>query len=73
MIYEVDTLKLKSKIVLKGYNITTFANKLGISRDTLSKILNGKKPTYPIMDIIINELDLEKHEIAEIFFKQKLT
>ena len=73
MTYEVDTLLLKSKIVLKGYNTVTFSAKIGISRNTLSGILNGKKPTYTIMDTIINELNLENEEAANVFFKKKLT
>lgn len=64
----VNILKLKSIMALKGFNITTLSEKMGISRNTLSAIFNGKNPSYPIMCKIVETLNIEEKTAGEIFF-----
>ena len=65
---------LKAKIVENGFNIGTVAEAIGVDRDTISNVLNGKsKPSYPVMNGLFYTLRLTPKEATEIFFSQKLT
>lgn len=70
----INVLKLKGKIAEKGYNIGTIANEIGVDRDTISNILNGKtKPSYPVINGLYYTLQLKPEEATEIFFAKKLS
>ena len=68
----VNIPKLKSIMVLKSYNITSLSQKMGVSRNTLSAVFNGKNPSYPIMCKIIEALELKDETAGEIFFDSNL-
>lgn len=69
----VDKNLLLSKMSLRGYNISTFAEATGINRDTISNILNGKTaPSYPVMNAIFFTLELTAEEAVDIFFSNNL-
>ncbi|WP_273478514.1 helix-turn-helix transcriptional regulator [Ignavigranum ruoffiae] len=70
----VDSNLLKSKMVARGYNIGTLASAIGVDRDTISNILNGKsKPSYPVMNGIFFTLKLDPEEATNIFFAKELS
>ena len=72
MAYEMDALRLRSIMVLRGHNIGTLAAKTGISRATLSSMLREKKPTYRTMRKVAAELHLSPAECTVCFFAQNL-
>ncbi len=61
---------LRAKIAEKGYTITTFAEKLGKNKSTISPKVNNKTKFSQdeIKDIKI-VLDLTDRETIEIFFE----
>ncbi len=67
----VNVNRFVGKIYEKGYNKTSFANKLKISRETLrAYIKNPQNMPYAIIDASINLLDLNSEEAKDIFFAQ---
>ena len=69
MKYRVDILKLKSTMILEGFNtIGDFAQALGVTRNTVSAVFNGKNPTYSVMCAMAEKLELTTEKAAEIFF-----
>ena len=65
--------KLKSKIIEKGFTITSLAEKLDISKTTLSQKINGKiKFSADDIKDIDNILEFSSDEIREIFLNWKL-
>jgi len=70
--YTINVRLLESKMVLYGYNIGTFANAIGVSRDTVSNLLKGKtKPSYNLIVAICDTLRLNQGELHNIFFYKK--
>lgn len=68
----VDSRKLKLKIAHKGYNVSDFAEAVGIDSSTLyRKINNGDKFTIKELRVIIDLLNLSGTETLEIFFNNK--
>lgn len=64
---------LKAKMSEHGFNIGTLAQSIDVDRDTISNIINGKtKPSYPVMNAIYFELQLNPVEATEIFFGKNL-
>lgn len=64
---------LKSKMAQFGFNNGTLAEAIGVDRDTIGNIINGKtKPSYPVMNAIYFELKLNPKEASEIFFSKNL-
>lgn len=72
MEYKVNVLKLKAQMALQGYNITSLSEKIGVTRNTLSSLMNGKNPSYTLMCGIIDALQLFAQEAKEIFFDSNL-
>ncbi len=69
----VNTRLLKSKIVLKGFNNTTLADNMNVSRSTITNVLNETtKPSYEVMQKFTDSLELTSMEASEIFFSKKL-
>ena len=68
----VNVLKLKGKIVEKGINVDTLAERIGVDRATLYRRLssNGENFTIGEVDLICRELSLTKDEVNGIFFSQ---
>ena len=50
------TNRIESLIREKGYNMTSFAEKLGVTRQNLYNIL--KNPSYPTLENIANHLEV---------------
>lgn len=71
--YEIDIQLLKSKMAYHNYNISSLADEIGVSRDTISNLLKGEnKPSYPVINAIYFTLKLTPEEGAAIFFNNNL-
>lgn len=68
-----DTSRLKGRIVEKGFTITSFADKVGISRQSLGKKLNGSRD-FTVSEIfgICEALNITRPEIGDYFFTPKV-
>lgn len=53
--------RIKELIKEKGYTQQEFASKLGIARESLSRILNS--PSYPSLEKIATALDVQMWEL----------
>lgn len=73
--FEVDCKELKKLMIDHDIaNNTAFAEKAGVDRNTLAKILDGKIfPTYRIISGIAKALEMDSQQIGSIFFKRKVT
>lgn len=73
--YEVDCKELKKLMIDHDIdNNTVFAEKTGVDRCTIAKILDGKiLPTYRVIESIAKVLKMDSQQIGSIFFKQKVT
>lgn len=71
--YTVNIPRVKGKMAEHGYNITTFARELGVSRNTLSSYLsNPATIPYDKVSRIAELLCDDTDEAAAIFFTQDL-
>lgn len=62
-------LKLKGRIVEKGYNLTTFSEAMGVSRPTLRNKINGVKDfSAKEIEKACAILDIPYEEVASYFF-----
>lgn len=69
----IDADLLKSKMVLRRFNIDTLSKETGLNRDTISNIINGKNyPSYAAINAIYYALKLTPEEGIEIFFANDL-
>lgn len=69
----IDVQLLKSKMAYYDYNISKLANEIGVSRETISNLLNeDNNPSYQVMNSIYYTLKLTPEEGAAIFFKSDL-
>ncbi|MCD3219474.1 helix-turn-helix transcriptional regulator [Mammaliicoccus sciuri] len=69
----IDADLLKSKMVLRRFNIDTLAKETGLNRDTISNIINGKNyPSYTAINAIYYALKLTPEEGMKIFFANDL-
>lgn len=68
-----NVLKLKAKIIEKGYTVETLARKIGMDKSTLYRKLN-RMETFLIKEAyaIAIALDLTESELNEIFFGIKV-
>lgn len=75
MVFSVDTIRLKKLMIDKNIDtIGELSQESGVSRNTLSGVINGKiKPSTKVMESLICTLDIEPSEAGSIFFAQKLT
>ena len=72
-LYSVNIPRVKGKMAERGYNITTLAHELGISRNTLSSYLsNPATMPYDQMSRIAELLCDDASEAANIFFASNL-
>lgn len=71
--YYVDIPEFKAEMVRKNYNITSLSQKMGVCRETVSRVLNGENPTYPFMCKSMEILEMSKEKAVDIFFATKLT
>lgn len=64
-----DANKIKGKIIEHGYNMESFAKAIGISRQTLTKKLNGSSE-FTVSEIykICETLNIANSEIGTYFF-----
>lgn len=69
----IDVRLLRSKMAYHGYNNVKLAEEIGVSRETVSNLLNGdNKPSYPVMNAIYYTLELTPEEGSAIFFNSDL-
>lgn len=68
----VNRPRLRGLIAEKGFNLTSLAKKTGHSRDTLSRILRGKTPSYRIMKDLALALEMNEEQARTIFFDMDL-
>lgn len=73
--FEVDSKELKKLMIDHDIaNNIAFAEKTGIDRNTIAKILDGKMlPTYRVITGIAKALSMDSQQIGSIFFKRKVT
>lgn len=65
----MNVLKLKGRMVEKGYTVKSLAQKISIDRATLYRKLNrSENITVGEMQKIKDVLELSKMEASEIFF-----
>ena len=68
-----DTNKIKGKIVENGFTLETLANAIGMSRQTLSKKIKGRKEfTISEVEAICRELKISDDELVSYFFAAKV-
>lgn len=70
----VNTKLLKAKMVMAGYNSQKdFAKDIGKSEHTIANLLNGaSKPSYELINLIYQKLNLTPEEGTAIFFADNL-
>lgn len=69
----VNTRKLKSKMIEKGYTYQTLATKINLTAYTLGqKVANKKKMTLEEANILSKELGIDDEEFKDIFLKKEL-
>lgn len=70
----VDVLKLKAKVLEKGYTIASLADEMKIDRTTLYRRIadEGKSFTIGELDKIVTILSLTEEEVKCIFFVSKV-
>ena len=67
--YRVDTARLCGKIVEKGYNQQTFADAVGVCRDTMrGYIKDCNKIPYKVLTKMVDVLGCDYSEARDIFF-----
>lgn len=67
--YRVDTNRLCGKIVEKGYNQQTFADAVGVCRETMRGYLKDyNRIPYKVLSKMVEVLDCGYSEAKEIFF-----
>lgn len=73
-IYKTDIKAIKKLMIEKEIEtITELAEKTGVGRTTISKVLNGnEQPSAEVMGKLISVLDIEPKTAGEIFFSQNL-
>lgn len=72
--YEVDTIELK-KLMIENHidTIDEFSAKIGVNRNTLADVINGRSyPSSIVMQKIALEFRLTHDFAGKIFFKEKL-
>lgn len=74
MNYITDTASIKKLMIDKDIkSITELAEQSGITRETLSNILNGnKQPSGDVMRKLVSCLEIEPSDAGCIFFKPDL-
>lgn len=66
----VDVNKLKGKIVEKGYNISTVAEKIGVNKASFYRKLNANGESFTVGEAnkIVSLLKISNDEATAIFF-----
>jgi transcriptional regulator with XRE-family HTH domain len=72
--YKTDTKALRKLMVEKDINtITELSEKTGLSRDTISRVLRGRKqPSAHVMDRLVSVLEICPEKAGTIFFNHDL-
>ena len=70
----VDVLKLKAKIVEKGFTVASLADAIGIDKTTLYRRFADEGKSFTIGEIgqIVAVLELTEQEVRVIFFVQNV-
>ncbi len=71
--YVVNISEFKAEMARKNYSITSLSQKMGVCRETVSRVLHGENPTYPFMCKSMEVLNISKEKAIDIFFASKLT
>lgn len=64
--------EIRGLMAKKGFNITSLAREVGVSRFTMSGFLNGKSPSYDLMRGIQCVLGMSSIQALDIFFEGDL-
>lgn len=74
MSYSVDVIELRKEMAEHGITtIGQLAEKSGVDRNTISKILNGKcRPSTSVMEKLATALEMQPCKAGSIFFKPNL-
>jgi transcriptional regulator with XRE-family HTH domain len=73
-VYKTDIKAIKKLMIEKDIStIAELSEKIGVSRNTVSKVLNGSvQPSAEIMDKLVSALDIKPEVAGTIFFSQNL-
>lgn len=72
--FVVNVLKLKGRIIERGYNCSTFAQEIGISKKTLYNYMTDpEKIPYKIIEKMVSVLFDSPDDAMQVFFAQKLS
>ncbi len=63
---------LRGRMAELGYNITTLASAVGVTRATMSAFFGGAAPSYKTMRMMQRVLMLSAAEAGDIFFSASL-
>lgn len=67
----IDIKALKSVMESRGLTHAAFAEKAGVSRPAITKLLNGyDEPRYATIAGIVKALDLPAEDICRIMFRE---
>ncbi|MBR2854220.1 MAG: hypothetical protein IKG87_07870 [Clostridia bacterium] len=70
----MNTLELKARMVLKEKSVNDLCAAMGISRTAFFRKTTGVSEfTQSEISIMRNELELDDHETAHIFFDEKVS
>lgn len=71
--YHVDIAKVRGKMAEQGYNITSFAERIGVNRNTMSSYLRDPSGIpYEVLDLMADSLCESYEEASPIFFASDL-
>lgn len=72
--YSVNTIELKKLMIEQGFDtISELSEAAGVSRDTVSGVVNGKiRPSTAVMEKLMIALNMKPKDAGVIFFNPNL-
>lgn len=71
--YHVDVAKVRGKMAEKGFTITSFAERIGVNRNTMAAYLRDPSGIpYDVLDMMADSLCDTLDEAVPIFFAPDL-
>lgn len=65
---DIKRHKIKGLMAEQGYNNTSLAKEMGVTRATMSGFMNGRAPSYPFMALLVKTLSMTPEQAGSIFF-----